>query len=62
MKYSIAAIGAVCVDSSWPEENPKATTFSSSSLNRVLLRMPFYGMGTSVSMFSKKVYGAIFLL
>jgi hypothetical protein len=31
-------------------------------LNRVRLRMPFSGMGTSVSMFSKKVYGAILLL
>jgi hypothetical protein len=48
-------IGAVCADSSWPEENPNATTFSASSLKRVRLRMPFSGMGTSVSMFSKKV-------
>jgi hypothetical protein len=36
-----------------------ASPLSASSLNRVRLRIPFSGMGTSDSMFCRKVYGAI---
>ena len=46
----------------WSDENPNATTFTASSLNSVRLKIQFSGIGTSVSMFSKKVYSAILLL